>query len=59
MFSWIQTQKKSGRCVHEYKRSTTFQQQNYVNKYDQYTFLFLFSFIHLFAENVEDFDYEF
>ena len=49
--------RKSGRCVHEYERSTTFQQQQIVNKYDQYTFLFLFSFIHLLAESVEDFDF--
>ena len=45
--------RKSVRCVHEYERSTTFQQQQNVKKYDQYTFLFLFSFIHLLAESVE------
>ena len=40
----ITNPEKSARCVHEYERSTTFEQQKNVNKYDQYTFLFLFSF---------------
>ena len=38
------------------KEAQLFNNKN-VNKYDQYTFLFLFSFIHLLAESVEDFDY--